>query len=383
MRYDDMIAAARRAITEVTPDELVSLASQGAVIVDVREAGERDQGAIERSIFLSRGTLEGAIAAAVPDPTTAVVLYCASGARSALAAQTLTAMGYHRAMSLAGGFDAWKQAGLQWGAPAGLTSEQRVRYDRHLNLPEVGERGQERLLDAKVAIIGVGGLGSPAALYLAAAGIGTIGLIDFDTVDATNLQRQVAHSLDRIGLPKVDSGRTAIGALNSDVKVNAVRSRLVADNVLDLLAGYDVIVDGSDNFPTRYLVNDASLHLRTPVVHGSIFRFEGQVSVFDPYNGPCYRCLFKAPPPAELAPNCAEAGVLGVLPGIIGSVQVVEVIKLILGVGDSLVGRLFTYDALSQESMVLNLRRNPECPACGNTQPPDLIDYDASCSARA
>ncbi|MBT8207842.1 MAG: molybdopterin-synthase adenylyltransferase MoeB, partial [Acidimicrobiia bacterium] len=353
----------------------------GALVVDVRESGERDQGAIADSIFISRGLLEGAVATAITDQDVPVVVYCASGARSALAAQTLMAMGYRNVASLAGGFDAWKSAGLEWGPPEGLTSEQRTRYDRHINLPAIGEKGQERLLDSKVAVVGVGGLGSPVAMYLAAAGVGTLGLIDDDTVDATNLQRQVAHNVNRIGQAKVDSGRATIDGLNPDVKVRTYRTRLTADNVLDLLTGYDVVVDGSDNFPTRYLVNDASLHLRTPVIHGSIFRFEGQVSVFDPYSGPCYRCLFRQPPPAELAPNCAEAGVLGVLPGIIGSIQAVETIKMLLEIGEPLVGRLLTYDALSQESSILNLNRDAGCPACGPAEPPELVDYDAACRA--
>lgn len=381
MRYDDMVAAARREVREVTPSQLVDLARSGALVVDVRESGERDQGAIADSIFISRGLLEGAVATAITNQDAQMVLYCASGARSALAAQTLMAMGYPNVASLAGGFDAWKAAGLEWGPPSGLTSEQRTRYDRHLNLPAIGEKGQERLLDSKVAIVGVGGLGSPVAMYLAAAGVGTLGLIDDDTVDATNLQRQVAHNVNRIGQAKVDSGRAAIDGLNPDVKVRTHRARLTADNVIDLLAGYDAVVDGSDNFPTRYLINDASLHLRTPVIHGSIFRFEGQVSVFEPYSGPCYRCLFRQPPPAELAPNCAEAGVLGVLPGIVGSIQAVETIKMLLGIGEPLVGRLLTYDALSQESTILNLRRDAACPACGPTDPPQLVDYDPSCRA--
>lgn len=376
-----MVAAARREITEVTPSQLVDLARSGAFVVDIRESGERDQGAIADSLFISRGLLEGAVATAITDQEAQVVLYCASGARSALAAKTLMEMGYRNVASLAGGFDAWKSAGLEWGPPAGLTSEQRTRYDRHLNLPAIGEKGQERLLDSKVAIVGVGGLGSPVAMYLAAAGVGTLGLIDDDTVDATNLQRQVAHNINRIGQAKVDSGRATIDGLNPDVKVRTHRTRLAADNVLDLLEGYDAVVDGSDNFPTRYLVNDASLHLRLPVIHGSIFRFEGQVSVFEPYAGPCYRCLFRQPPPAELAPNCAEAGVLGVLPGIIGSIQAVETIKMLLGIGEPLVGRLLTYDALSQESDILNLRRDAACPACSPTDPPPLVDYDASCRA--
>jgi molybdopterin/thiamine biosynthesis adenylyltransferase len=269
---------------------------------------------------------------------------------------------------------------LAWGTPESLSSDQRSRYSRHILLREVGEEGQTRLLDAKVLLVGAGGLGSPAAIYLAAAGVGTLGIVDDDVVDASNLQRQILHNLDRLGKPKVESAREALTALHPAVKVQTHDVRLASDNALEILAGYDVIVDGGDNFPTRYLVNDASLHLRTPVVHGSIFRFEGQVSVFDPYNGPCYRCQYREPPPPELAPSCAEAGVLGVLPGIIGSIQAVEAIKLILGIGEPLVGRLLTYDALTEEFVDLRIRRDPDCPACSDeSKPPRLVDYDPAC----
>ncbi|MBK5269232.1 MAG: molybdopterin-synthase adenylyltransferase MoeB [Acidimicrobiia bacterium] len=266
-------------------------------------------------------------------------------------------------------------------APSGgLTADQRQRYARHLVLPEVGEKGQQRLLDSKVAIIGAGGLGSPVALYLAAAGVGHIAIVDHDVVDLSNLQRQILHGVDRIGLAKVDSARQTIAGINPDVEVTTHRVQLQASNALELLSDCDLIIDGADNFPTRYLINDASLNLRIPVVHGSIFRFEGQVSVFVPYTGPCYRCLFAQPPPPELSPNCAEAGVFGVLPGIIGSIQAMEAIKLLLGVGDLLAGRLLLYDALEQDFSTVRLNRNPACPACGDpANPPLLVDYDASC----
>jgi molybdopterin/thiamine biosynthesis adenylyltransferase len=332
-------------------------------------------------VLAPRGLLESSVAAHIRTPDQEVVLYCAGGARSALAAKTLQDMGYSNVWSLEGGFVRWKRDGLPWKTPDSLSSDQRARYSRHILLPEVGEAGQVELLESKVLLVGAGGLGSPAAIYLAAAGIGTIGIVDFDVVDVSNLQRQVLHNLDRLGQSKVESARETLTALNPDVKVEPHDVRLSADNVLDILSGYDVIVDGGDNFPTRYLVNDASLHLRKPVVHGSIFRFEGQVSVFDPYEGPCYRCQYPEPPPPELAPSCAEAGVLGVLPGIIGSIQAVEAIKLILGIGETLVGRLLTYDALAQEFIDLRIRRDPECLACRDeSMPPRIVEYDATCA---
>lgn len=377
--YRDVVAAAKRQIREMEPDDLEQRLGE-IIVLDVREPDEFEQGAIPGAILAPRGLLESSVSNHLTSADQEVVLYCAGGARSALAAKTLEDMGYGNVWSLEGGFTRWKRDGLPWRAPESLTSDQRGRYSRHILLPEVGEEGQTQLLDAKVMIIGAGGLGSPAAMYLAAAGVGKIGILDFDVVDVSNLQRQIIHNLDRLGRPKVESARETLTGLNPDVKVEPHDVRLAADNVLELLSGYDVIVDGGDNFPTRYLVNDASLHLRTPVVHGSIFRFEGQVSVFDPYQGPCYRCQYPEPPPPELAPSCAEAGVLGVLPGIIGSIQAVEAIKLILGIGEPLVGRLLTYDALTQEFMDLRIRRNLHCPACGDeSMPPRLVDYDAAC----
>jgi molybdopterin/thiamine biosynthesis adenylyltransferase len=378
--YRDMVAEAKLEIKEIDPDDLERRLGK-LVVLDVREADEFEQGAIPGAIFVPRGQLESTISTHVPDPAREVVLYCAGGSRSALAARTLQDMGYTDVFSLDGGFTRWKEEGLQWRVPEGLSSDQRGRYSRHLLLPEVGEAGQIELLEAKVLMVGAGGLGSPAAMYLAAAGVGTIGLVDFDVVDASNLQRQILHNLDRLGQPKVESARETLNALNPDTKVETHNVRLTADNVFDILSHYDVIVDGGDNFPTRYLVNDASLHLRKPVVHGSIFRFEGQVSVFDPYHGPCYRCQYPEPPPPELAPSCAEAGVLGVLPGIIGSIQAVETIKLILGIGESLVGRLLTYDALTQEFLTLRTRRDPACPACADeSMPPRIVEYDQTCA---
>jgi sulfur-carrier protein adenylyltransferase/sulfurtransferase len=378
--YQQMVADAKARITEIQTSDLAGRTSR-ALIVDVREPDEFQQGAIPGARSVPRGLLEQSVAGIVPDPETEVVLYCGGGARSALAAVVLEEMGYRHVSSMAGGFSRWKDEGRPWEVPATLTSDQRLRYSRHTLLPEVGEAGQQRLLDSKVLLVGAGGLGSPAAMYLAAAGVGTLGIIDFDVVEASNLQRQILHTVDRIGVAKVESAREMLQALNPDVKVEPYRDRLSADNVIEVMSGYDLVVDGGDNFPTRYLVNDASLHLRIPVVHGAIFRFEGQASVFDPYQGPCYRCLFAQPPPPELAPSCAEAGVLGVLPGIIGSIQAVEAIKMLLGIGESLVGRLLTYDALDQEFRALSLRRNPECPACSDeARPPEIVEYDALCT---
>ena len=378
--YRDLVALAKSRIAEIEPRTLKKRLGE-VTILDVREADEFEQGAIAGAILVPRGVLESSVSTHVASPDEEVVLYCEGGARSALAAQTLEDMGYTNVASLEGGFTRWKREGLPWRAPEGLTTDQRARYSRHVLLPEVGEKGQIELLESRVLLIGAGGLGSPAAIYLAAAGVGTIGIVDDDVVDASNLQRQIIHNMDRLGQPKVESARETLTALNPDVKVEPHDLRLAADNVLEVLSGYDVIVDGGDNFPTRYLVNDASLHLHTPVVHGSIFRFEGQVSVFNPYGGPCYRCQFPEPPPPELAPSCAEAGVLGVLAGVVGSIQAVEAIKLILGIGEPLVERLLTYDALTQEFMELRIRRDPDCLACGDeSMPPRLVDYDATCA---
>ncbi len=378
--YDEMVARAREAVVEADPAQ-VQGSLHDLILIDVREADEYEQGTIPGCLFLPRGILESNLAARVPDVEADIVLFCGVGARSALAALSLQAMGYTRVRSMAGGFERWKTEGRPWSQPQGLSSEQRIRYSRHLLLPEVGEPGQSRLLGSSVLLVGAGGLGSPAALYLAAAGVGTIGIVDYDRVDASNLQRQVLHNVDRLGMAKVESARETLSALNPDVKILTYNERLSADNVLDIMSGFDVVLDGGDNFPTRYLVNDASLHLRVPVVHGSIFRFEGQASVFSPYVGPCYRCLFPEPPPPELAPSCAEAGVLGVLPGIIGSIEAMEAIKMLLDLGDPLVGRLLVYDALEEEFSTVNVGRDPACPACSDpARPPRLVDYDLACA---
>jgi len=384
----ELLSQAKSAVREVQGVDVEPRLGE-VVLLDVREADEYEQGAIPGAVHLPRGFLEFQVEGRIPDKSAHVVVYCAAGVRSAFAAKTMTDLGYEDAVSLAGGFNRWKDEGRPWKTPQALTPDQRNRYQRHLLVSEVGAEGQLKLLGSKVLLLGAGGLGSPAALYLAAAGVGTIGIIDMDVVDASNLQRQILHSMDRIGERKVDSAKKTIVALNPDVDVVTYDVRLGADNILDIFdgpsgEGWDVIVDGTDNFPTRYLVNDASLLKRIPVVHGSIFRFEGQVTVFDPYVGPCYRCLIPEPPPAELAPSCAEAGVLGVLPGIVGSIQAVEAIKLLLGIGDPLTGRLLAYDALEESFRTFKVRRDPHCPACGEDAAPIVIrEYDELCLPHA
>jgi len=352
------------------------------LLVDVRERDEWEQGRIPGAVHVSRGHLESRIEGVAPDRSRPVLLYCAQGNRSAFAAKTLSELGYERTISLAGGYTDWQQNGLPTDLPRSLGPERATRYSRHLLIPEVGEEGQLRLLDSRILLIGAGGLGSPASLYLAAAGVGTLGIVDADVVDETNLQRQIVHSTNSLGEPKTDSARRTIEALNPDVEVVPFRERLTSENIERILEpGWDVIVDGADNFPTRYLVNDASVWHGIPVVHGSIFRFEGQVTVFKPGAGPCYRCLFPQPPPPELAPSCAEGGVLGVLPGVIGSIQAAEALKLAIGIGEPLVGRLLLYDALSGEFEEMKLRRDPSCPVCGDSPTiTDYVDYVEFCA---
>ena len=357
--FRELLQQAKAEIREVDTAGGEQLLSEGWTLLDVREPDEYEQGAIAGSVHIPRGQLESSIENRVPDRSTPLVAMCAGGVRSAFAAVTLAQMGYTDVVSMDGGFNKWKDEGRAWARPRTLSPDQRNRYQRHLLVPEVGEEGQLKLLDAKVLLLGAGGLGSPAALYLAAAGVGTIGIIDMDVVDESNLQRQVLHNVDRVGDRKVDSAKKTLTALNPDVNVVTYDTRLGADNVMEILDGYDVVVDGADNFPSRYLLNDASVKLGIPVVHGSIFRFEGQVTVFDPRNGPTYRDMLPEPPPPEMAPSCAEAGVLGVLPGIVGSVQALEAMKLILGVGDSLRGRLVAFDALEMSFHEFKLRSDP------------------------
>ena len=376
--FRDLLAEVKKEIREIEPAAADVLRSS-AVFLDVREADEYEQGAIPGAMHLPRGFLEVQIEGRITDKSAPIVVYCAGGTRSAFAAKSLSDLGYTDVVSLVGGLKRWKDEGLNWQTPVVLTSDQRNRYQRHLLLPEVSEAGQQRLLASKVLLLGAGGLGSPAALYLAAAGVGTIGIVDMDVVDASNLQRQILHTMDRIGERKVDSAKKAITAMNPDVNVITYDMRIGADNIVDLFKDYDLVVDGTDNFPTRYLVNDASLLTNTPVVHGSIFRFEGQATVFNPYVGPCYRCIVPEPPPPELAPSCAEAGVLGVLCGIIGSIEAVEAIKMLLGIGETLVGRLLAYDALGEEFRTFKVRRDPNCPACGEGAEIVIAEYDQLC----
>jgi molybdopterin/thiamine biosynthesis adenylyltransferase/rhodanese-related sulfurtransferase len=366
--YPELLKEARTEIPELNPAQTAALkASQPIVLVDVREQSEWDAGHIPGALFVSKSYIEQRIEAAVPDRSTKVVLYCAGGVRSLFGAQTLKAMGYTDVASMSGGFQAWKSQGLPWEAPLVLSQAQQERYSRHLLIPEVGAEGQKKLLDSKVLLIGAGGLGSPAALYLAAAGVGTIGIVDFDVVDLSNLQRQILHTTDRVGDKKVESARLTINALNPDVKVVGHEVALGPDNVTELISGYDVVLDGTDTFETRYTLNDAAVAAGIPVVHASVFRFEGQLTTFVPYEGPCYRCLYPTPPPPELAPGCSVAGVLGVVPGIMGLLQANEVLKVLLGIGETLAGRLLLFDALDGTFTELKLKRDPECPICSDS----------------
>jgi molybdopterin/thiamine biosynthesis adenylyltransferase/rhodanese-related sulfurtransferase len=357
--FRELLQQAKSGITEVDTAGGEQLLADGHVLLDVREPDEFEQGAIPGSIHIPRGQLESNIENRVPDRDMNLVVMCAGGVRSAFAVQTLEQLGYANTVSMDGGFNKWKDEGRDWERPQTLTPDQRNRYQRHLLVPEIGEEGQLKLLDAKVLLLGAGGLGSPAALYLAAAGVGTLGIIDMDVVDESNLQRQILHNLDRIGERKVDSAKKTLTALNPDVNVVTYDTRLGADNIMDIVEGYDVVIDGADNFPSRYLLNDATVKLGIPVVHGSIFRFEGQITVFDPRQGPTYRDMLPEAPPAEFAPSCAEAGVLGVLPGIVGCIQALEALKLLLGVGEPLRGRLVAFDALEMSFREFKLRVDP------------------------
>ena len=381
--YRELLQQVKSEIEEVDAKGAQELLDS-SVLVDVREEDEWSEGHIPGAVHVPRGFLESRIERVAPDRAQTVVLYCAVGSRSAFAAKTLEELGYENVVSLAGGYTDWKRNGFPTKLPVGLDPEQRSRYSRHILIPEVGVEGQLKLLASRVLLIGAGGLGSPASLYLAAAGVGRLGIVDDDRVDASNLQRQIAHSTERLGDWKADSARQTIEALNPDVEVVTYKERLTSENVDRILAdGWDVIVDGADNFPTRYLINDASVFHDIPVVHGSIFRFEGQVTVFKPNEGPCYRCLFPTPPPPELAPSCAEGGVLGVLPGIIGSLQANEALKLSLGIGDTLAGRLLLFDALASEFSEVTLRRDPTCPVCGEHPTiTEYIDYVEFCQGR-
>jgi molybdopterin/thiamine biosynthesis adenylyltransferase/rhodanese-related sulfurtransferase len=384
--YSDLFSEIRSSVKlislEALKARLEARAQKPFTLVDVREKDEVRAGYIPGAVHIPRGFLEMQAEQKLPSKTDEIIVYCAGGTRSAFAAKTLSELGYENVTSANPGFVRWKDLKYPVELPADLTPAQLDRYSRHILLPEVGERGQEKLLKGRVLLLGAGGLGAPAALYLAAAGVGTLGLVDADTVDASNLQRQIIHATSRLGQNKVDSAEFAIHDLNPDVKVIKYQERVNSSNVDRIFgAGWDVIVDGCDNFPTRYLVNDASLFHKIPVSHGSIFRFDGQVTTFKPFEGPCYRCLYPEPPPAHLAPSCAEAGVLGILPGVIGVIQATEAIKLILGKGDPLVGRLLTYDSLRMNFRTLKLRRDKNCPACGeNPTIKEYIDYEGFCA---
>ena len=385
----ELLRQVKSQIEEVDPSEVHELIDEGVAVVDVRESEEFAAGHLPGARHVPRSYLESRIEAIVPDRSTQVILYCASGIRSAYGARTLQQeLGYEHVRSMTGGITLWKDRGYEVVFPRTLTPEQRERYSRHLLIPEIGIEGQQRLLDAKVLLLGAGGLGSPAALYLAAAGVGPLGIVDDDDVDLSNLQRQVIHSTQRVGIPKVDSAEESIHALNPEVKVVKYPVRIDASNIMEIIEGYDVIVDGVDNFPTRYLLNDASVRLRIPVVSASILGFDGQLSVFAPYEGPCYRCLFREPPPAELAPSCGANGVLGVLPGTMGLLQATEVVKLILDIGEPAIGRLLLYDALGATLTEVKVHRDPDCPIC--SREPEQItdeemgsfpDYEAFCAA--
>ena len=384
--YRELLQQVKSEIEEVDAPQAHELleSPEPPLLVDVREHDEWTEGHIPGAVHVPRGYLESRIEQAAPDRSRALVLYCAGGSRSAFAVKTLEELGYENVVNLAGGFTDWKRNGFEVELPKSLDAAKRQRYSRHLLIPEVGETGQMKLLDSRVLLIGAGGLGSPAALYLAAAGVGKLGIVDDDRVDESNLQRQIAHSTETLGDWKAESAKRTIEALNPDVEVIPYLERLTSENVERILAdGWDVIVDGADNFPTRYLVNDAAVWHDIPLVHGSIYRFEGQVTVFKPHEGPCYRCLFPTPPPPELAPSCAEGGVLGVLPGIVGSLQASEALKLCLGIGESLAGRLLLFDALETEFSEVTLRRDPNCPVCGeNPTITEYIDYVEFCQGR-
>lgn len=383
--YKAMMDEARQTIPELTIDEVKERLERGetCAVLDVREREEYREGHLAGAIPLPRGFLEMRIEETLPDKTQPVIAYCAGGVRSLIAARTMKELGYENVSSMAGGYTAWKNAGYKWVADRQFSQEQITRYARHFSLPDVGEQGQAKLLDAKVLCVGAGGLGSPVAYYLAAAGIGTIGIADHDTVDMSNLQRQILHTNDRVGMPKVESARMTLEALNPDVTVVPLQERLSSENVMRLITGYDVVVNGCDNFPTRYLINDACVMARKILVDGSIFQFEGQATVFSPDEGPCYRCLFPEPPPPGMAPSCAEAGVLGVLPGLVGCVQALEAIKVILGAGTPLIGRMIHFDTLSTEIRVLKLRRDPNCLVCSEHPTiTELIDYEEFCGLR-
>ena len=381
--FRELLADAKSKIQEVDTQTAATKIETGQVVVvlDVREPDEYEQGALTNVVHIARGHLEAQVETKIVDKSVEVIVYCAGGVRSAFAAKTLQELGYTNVLSVAGGYGKWKDEGRAWTTPAQLSVEQRNRYQRHLSLPEVGVEGQSKLLASKVLLLGAGGLGSPAAMYLAAAGVGTIGIVDMDVVDASNLQRQILHNIDRVGDRKVDSAKKTLTMLNPDVDVVTYDTRLCAENVIEILSGYDVVVDGADNFPSRYLLNDASVKLGIPVVHGSIFRFEGMVSVFHPVLGPTYRDMVPEPPPSELAPSCSEAGVLGVLPGIVGSIQALEALKILLNLGESLIGKILAIDTTEMTFRTFKLQRDPKnAVTYDNRERIQIRDLEGACA---
>ena len=383
--YKELMDEARQIVPEVTVDEVKDRLERKEqwTLLDVREREEYREGHLENSIPIPRGFLEMRVEETVPDKSAPVIAYCAGGVRSLIAARTMKELGYENVSSMSGGYTAWKNAGYKWVADRQFSQEQITRYARHFTLPDVGEQGQAKLMDAKVLCVGAGGLGSPVAYYLTAAGVGTIGIIDHDTVDMSNLQRQILHTNDRVGMPKVESAKMTLNALNPDVNIIPINERLSSENVMQIIKDYDIVINGCDNFPTRYLINDACVMAKKTLVDGSIFQFEGQATVFSPDEGPCYRCLFPEPPPPGMAPSCAEAGVLGVLPGLVGCVQALEAMKVILGAGTPLIGRMMHFDTLSTEIRVLKLRKDPNCLVCSeNPKITGLIDYEEFCGLR-
>lgn len=383
--YKELMDEARQIVPEVTVDEVKDRLERGEqwTLLDVREREEYREGHLENAIPIPRGFLEMRVEETVPDKSAPVIAYCAGGVRSLIAARTMNELGYENVSSMSGGYTSWKNAGYKWVADRQFSQEQITRYARHFSLPDVGEQGQGKLMDAKVLCVGAGGLGSPVAYYLAAAGVGTIGITDHDTVDISNLQRQILHTNDRVGMPKVESAQMTLNALNPDVNVIPINERLSSENVMQIIKDYDIVINGCDNFPTRYLINDACVMAKKTLVDGSIFQFEGQATVFSPDEGPCYRCLFPEPPPPGMAPSCAEAGVLGVLPGLVGCVQALEAMKVILGAGTPLIGRMMHFDTLSTEIRVLKLRKDPNCLVCSeNPEITELIDYEEFCGLR-
>ncbi len=380
--FRELLADAKSKIQEVDTQTAATKIETGQVVVlDVREPDEYEQGALPNVVHIARGHLEAQVETKIVDKSVEVIVYCAGGVRSAFAAKTLQELGYTNVLSMAGGYGKWKDEGRAWTTPAQLSVEQRNRYQRHLSLPEVGVEGQSKLLASKVLLLGAGGLGSPAAMYLAAAGVGTIGIVDMDVVDASNLQRQILHNIDRVGDRKVDSAKKTLTMLNPDVDVVTYDTRLCAENVIEILSGYDVVVDGADNFPSRYLLNDASVKLGIPVVHGSIFRFEGMVSVFHPVLGPTYRDMVPEPPPSELAPSCSEAGVLGVLPGIVGSIQALEALKILLNLGESLIGKILAIDTTEMTFRTFKLQRDPKnAVTYDNRERIQIRDLEGACA---